>query len=276
MYDLQIHDSQVPEALFVTEAKNVIGYCHVPKVASTLLMTNFAELNNLNESMIQNKLKAMTLHDYLFAKFSKSYPKNEDQLSKLFTFVFIRHPFERLVSAFHDKFITLQQLNLMAPFVKHYMKSNGITDKLILKKPWVKRHINVTFENFVKFVLHENSLKEKISPPSWHWWPFSDVCKLNEIDYNFIGKIESLEQDVECILQHFPDYAKLQTIKDKLKAKVNAQGHHNSNMTMEYFSQLSKHDIRNLYKMYETDFVMGGYEYPQHYIDKGKDTDTKT
>ena len=239
-------------------------------------MSNFAELNNLNGSIIQTKLKAMTLHDYLFAKFSKSYPEDEDQLSKLFTFVFIRHPFERLVSAFHDKFITLQQLNIMEPFVKYYMKSYGITDKLILKKPWVKRHINVTFENFVKFVLHENSLKEKISPPSWHWWPFSDVCKLNDINYNFIGKIESLEQDVECLLQHFPGYTKFQNIRDKMKSKVNAQGHHNANMTMEYFSQLSKHDIRNLYKMYETDFVMGGYEYPQYYIDKGKDMDTKT
>ena len=46
-------------------------------------------------------------------------------------------------------------------------------------------------------------------------------------------------------------------------------------MTMEYFSQLSKYDIRNLYKMYEIDFVMGGYEYPQPYVDKGKDMDTK-
>ena len=90
----------------------------------------------------------------------------------------MRHPFERLVSAFHDKFVTVKQLNLMEPFIKYYLKTNGVKDTLVLKKPWVQRHVNVTFENFVRFVLHENSINEKISGPSWHWWPFSDICKL--------------------------------------------------------------------------------------------------
>ena len=267
-----MHNIQVTEALFVTEPKNLLGYCHVPKVASTLWMSNFAGMNMLDQTMIEEKLKAMSLHDYLFSKFSKSYPKNSDDISKLFTFVFMRHPFERLVSAFHDKFVTVKQLNLMEPFIKYYLKTNGVKDTLILTKPWVQRHVNVTFENFVRFVLHENSINEKISGPSWHWWPFSDICKLTEIDYSFIGKLESLEEDVECILKHFPDYFKLQVIRSKLKAKVNAKGHHNKDMTMEYFAQLSKNVIKDLYKMYEVDFLMGGYEYPQAYIEIGRDS----
>ena len=267
-----MHNIQVTEALFVTEPKNLLGYCHVPKVASTLWMSNFAGMNMLDQTMIEEKLKAMSLHDYLFSKFSKSYPKNSDDISKLFTFVFIRHPFERLVSAFHDKFVTVKQLNLMGPFIKYYLEKNGVKDTLILKKPWVNRHVNVTFENFVSFVLYENSINEKISGPSWHWWPFSDICKLTEIDYNFIGKLETLEEDVECILKQFPDYDKLQAIRRKLKSKVNAKGHHNKDMTKEYFAQLSKNVIKDLYKMYEIDFWMGGYEYPQAYIEIGRDS----
>ena len=149
IHNFQMHGIQAPQAIFVTEPHHVLGYCHVPKVASTLWMTDFAEMNHLPQNMIQKKLKSFSLHDHMFSKFSLFYPKDEDRLSKLFNFAFIRHPFERLVSAFHDKFITIKQLNLMEPFLKYYIKINAIQDKLILKQDWVDRHVKKTFGNFV-------------------------------------------------------------------------------------------------------------------------------
>ena len=57
-----MHISQVPEAVFVIEPRHVLGYCHVPKVASSLWMIHYAEMNNLPQNTIQQKSKAMTLH----------------------------------------------------------------------------------------------------------------------------------------------------------------------------------------------------------------------
>ena len=58
-------------------------------------------------------------------------------------------------------------------------------------------------------------------------------------------------------------------MKTKFKDKINAGGHHNKNMTLDYFSQLSKSTIIQLYNMYEVDFSIGGYDYPTGYINVG-------
>ena len=127
----------------------------------------------------------------------------------------------------------------------------------------------MTFQNFVDFVLYENSLKAEISGSSLHWWPSFDVCKLCDIEYNYIGRLESWNQDITCILEKFPEYKKFQGMKKKIKKKVNASGRHSKTMTMDYFSKLSKSTIIQLYKMYEVDFSIGGYNYPSRYINVG-------
>ena len=254
--------------MFVTEG--ILGYCHVPKVASSAWMTMFAELNFLSKDLIKRQMKSMSLHDYMFNRYSLVFPNDKEKLSKLYKFVFMRHPFERLVSAFHDKFVTIQQINLMQPFIEYYLNRNGIKRPSDLSKSTLTKFVNVTFENFVHFVLHENSLNSKISPPSWHWWPFSDVCKVCEIEYDYLGKLETFHKDVACILQEFPDYNILQEMKTKIKEKVNASGNHNKSMTLNYFSQLSKQAIIELYEMFQLDFQLGEYDYPDKYISIGK------
>ena len=208
----------------------------------------------------------------MWAKYSVKVTKPEDisTLSKLYKFVIVRHPFERLVSAFHDKFIITKQINLMEPFIDYYLGLKGINKPKTLRQSWINEYVDVSFKTFVDFVLHEYSLSAKISGPSGHWWPFTDMCKLCELEFNYVGKLETLEQDVDCILDTFPEYELLHRMKERIKVKVNSSGHHNKNMTMDYFSQLSREIIIELYNMYDADFALGGYEYPHKYIDVGR------
>ena len=236
-------------------------------------MLTFASMNLMPQHEIDRKVKSMSLHDHLYDHFSLKMRKAEDSsiLSPFYKFVFLRHPFERLVSAFHDKFIVVKQLNLMEPFIKYHLESKGMKTPTLLhlRKRWIEQNVEVSFENFVDFVLYEASLSQRISGPSGHWWPYTDMCKICEIDYDYIGKLETLADDVACILQNFPNYDLLQQMKSRIKVKVNASGNHNRNMTIDYFSQLTRPKIIELYNMYKDDFAIGGYDHPQKYIDVG-------
>ena len=218
--------------------------------------------------------KSMSLHDHMYNHFSIKLNKTKDkeqQLSKLFKFVFVRHPFERLVSAFHDKFIAIKQVNLMRPFIDYYTNINGKKKMpkmpLAMMKKWIEKNVDVSFKNFIDFVLYESNQPSRISGPSGHWWPYTDMCKLCEIPFDYIGKIETLKDDVGCILDKFSNYELLHRMESRIQTKVNAKGHHNKDMTMKYFSELHKEKVLELYKMYEDDFSIGGYDYPQKYID---------
>ena len=119
---------KLPGVSLITEPTEKLAYCHVPKVASTAWMLSFAEMNLIPASSIKSMNKANSLHGYLYDSFSEKIqnPKEVTRLSKFYTITFIRHPFERLVSAFHDKFITIEQLNLMKPFIDFYINLNNI------------------------------------------------------------------------------------------------------------------------------------------------------
>ena len=97
--------------------------------------------------------------------------------SKLFTFIFVRHPFERLVSAYTDKFIVNKNFEFI-----NGLRDNDIHNRLINDN-------NVSFEQFVNFVIDEISM-DTMSEGSLHWWPYSNLCQMCEIDYSYIGNLE--------------------------------------------------------------------------------------
>ena len=268
------HSIQFPGATLITEKKDLLAYCHVPKAASTSWMLTFADMNLVPLNDILRFYKSMQLHDHLYNHFSikLNHTKDkEENLLKLYKFIFLRHPFERIVSAFHDKFISIKQVNLMRPFIDYYTRLKG--KKKMPKMPramqikWIEKNVDVSFKNFIDFVLYESNQQSQISGPSGHWWPYTDMCKLCETRYDYIGKIETLKDDVRCILDQFPDYKSLHRMESRIKKKVNAKGHHSKDMTLEYFSKLPRQKVIELYKMYEDDFAIGGYDYPQKYID---------
>ena len=270
----QTINEKIEEMIITTEMTHQLAYCHVPKVASSLWMVAFAEMNSMDKTQTESLLKRNALHGAIMTNFSFPLQDDEKEIetfnnSDLYKFVFIRHPFERLVSAFHDKFKVKKQGDIMVPFLRHEIIKNMFHQ---LKKPKSKNSFNLfnfSFENFINFVLEEASYNV-ISEPSKHWWPYSDLCKLCKVKYDFIGSLETLKEDSLCMLSNFKEYELLQKMKDRLKMKINAEGKHTREMTMEYFANLSKETISKLYELYKVDFVLGNYEFPQAYINIGK------
>ena len=103
--------------------------------------------------------------------------------ANLFTFVFIRHPFERLVSAYLDKFIAKRN-SVFIQALLNYEIENGLVDH------------KFSFEHFVNFVIDEIST-DSMTEGSLHWWPYSSLCKMCDINYSYIGHLEVSSRKIE-------------------------------------------------------------------------------
>jgi hypothetical protein len=128
----------------------------------------FVKLSDLNSSAIKSRLK-----DY-------------------FKFMFVRHPLERLLSAYRSKFQDLSKHTL------HFRRLHGAG---------IARHFrnytnfkgpvnNVTFPEFVRYVLD----KQPESRNS-HWTAMERLCFPCAAQFDFVGRYEELEEHSRQLLE---------------------------------------------------------------------------
>ena len=210
-------------------------------------------------------------HGVIMNNFAFKFTFGDDPkiLDALFKFVFVRHPFERIVSAYYDKFVKRRDPNFIRSFIYYETPPNLLIKASINRYLFGKEtrsNFRINFEKFVRFVIHEVQNKI-ISYGTYHWMPFTDFCGLCNINYDFIGKLETLTSDMDRITRLFPE---IEAYKRTFKTKKNALGR-TWKTSLSVFSKLPKTLIHELYKVYELDFLIGGYPYPADYIDMGKD-----
>ena len=167
------------------------------------------------------------------------------------------------VSAYHDKFVLRQLKSFIQPVIDW---EAGLVGRLAsIMNTNASSQFQLNFEKFVRFILHELQTNMQ-SYGSLHWWPFTRLCGLCHVEYDFVGKIETLEADVTHLAS-----TKLPMYQGQIEAvfgqKIN-KNHDKSEKTAHlYFKQLKKDLVLELYSVYEDDFLVGGYEYPQSYLD---------
>ncbi|KAK3089280.1 hypothetical protein FSP39_002308 [Pinctada imbricata] len=103
-------------------------------------------------------------------------------------FMFSRNPYKRLLSAYLDKLYSANPL---------FWHSWG---HKIKRKPHTICYHDITFEEFLRYVVKlEKAPLWKRDP---HYASMREVCKPCQIQYDFIGKIESFKEDVFFFLDH--------------------------------------------------------------------------
>lgn len=264
---------KVPEkdlVKFISDTNNFMEYCHVPKAASSTWMYALAKINKLTPDM--NELKELLQKGMLHGIMFEKYGHFEDDLpgddNSVFKFTFVRHPFERIVSAYHDKFVHLLDKSFIQPVIDWEAGLFGRLTATVSKNNATNVATNtflMKFEKFVRFILYEieNNMQ---SYGSLHWWPFSRLCGLCHIDYDFIGKVENLESDVNYLARtKLSMYQNL--VQSVFENKLNKNQHKSEKTSHLYFQQLPKDLVMKLYSVFEDDFHLGGYDYPQTYLD---------
>ncbi|XP_022624115.1 carbohydrate sulfotransferase 10 isoform X2 [Seriola lalandi dorsalis] len=248
----------VLDRIFVCD-KHKILFCQTPKVGNTqwkkvLIVLNgaFSTVEEIPENLVHDheknglpRLSSLTPQEITY------------RLSTYFKFFIVRDPFERLISAFKDKFVKNPRFE---PWYKH-----DIAPAIIRK--YRKSHRDSTlaasglhFEDFVRYlgdVEGRRRMDRQFGEHIIHWVTYAELCAPCEIHYSVVGHHETLEQDAPHIL-------KAAGIDQLVSYPSIPPGitRYNRTKVEHYFSGISKRDIRRLYARYQGDFHLFGYPSP--------------
>ena len=159
-------------------------------------------------------------------------------------FLFVRNPFERLLSAYHNKLEQHYQSSkyFQSRFgryiVKHYRQNAS--------KYSLTRGDDVTFKEFAAYLVAEEE-----GEFNEHWKPIYHLCHPCLVSYDIIGKYETFDQDSEFILKQIGETTIVFPHAPKSsKTTSNLQ---------KYFSTLDHKAVKQLYNVYAKDFRLFGY-----------------
>lgn len=233
-----------------SDKKKVI-YCYVPKVACTNWKRIIYQFEKgINATILMDR---QTIHKQGFKHIS--YANRYKLKRNYYTFLFVRHPFERLVSAYRNKFVQpfpddlRFQKEVGVKIIQKYRKNSTITNN------------TCTFTEFVQFVI-DKTAREGSHKLNEHWQPHSDLCSICYARFDFIGKYETLVEDSRIILNNINANNSLafpENRTDNYKIKT-------AEIYKQYMRALPKEYIIKLYNIYKNDFDAFGYEIPDFEI----------
>ena len=268
----------------LTEPTRMMAYCPVPKAASTTWRNTFANMNSIEDvGIIQRTQKLYSKkNSFRATTFGDLAQLNSLNIVK---FMFVRHPFERLASAYNDKFVIYRNTTR-----KSMGKDVQIGEMYLSKiRSYQKGYMNMTSANpcfadsslefkfpcFIEYVLDSANSQKLLShiyrPQQIHWWPYTEICKVCDFQYDVIGHVENFQEDLQILLTKFHNNKFLiELYKNKTKSRCTSNCIETTNETyLKYFQQLTKGTIMRLYRRYKNDFEFGGYDFPMKYIASG-------
>jgi len=219
-------------------------FCGNAKVYTSTWMSHFHQLEAKRDGKI---LSQKDLQNLIPERFRL--PKEITDVARLanntISFSMVRHPFERLVSAYEDK------VNYKSD-MKDYAKNGYVAN---IKASIIREYGSVSFTNFVKHVI-----KEVSSSPNQvnvHWRPYYGECDYCNVPYQVILKSESYPTD----LAHL---GKMADLTFNTSERVHST-HSNDEVTNKYIKELPKDVLHQLYQAYKIDFEMFGYDETQYF-----------
>ncbi|XP_074653567.1 carbohydrate sulfotransferase 10-like [Tubulanus polymorphus] len=230
---------------FTVDDVHKILYCEIPKVGTSIwrytLLHTTGKLRTTNLSLINNLDTKQSIYltslDLIRPLSSYSQDEKTERLKTYFKFLFVRHPFERLLSAYLDK------------IVRKYDKGYADLEPMIIRSARndVKPGDRATFKEFAEFILLHYV-------DDIHWASYERLCRPCDIAYSFIGKYgDTVENDFKLVQNRFhlePELAKTATLPHT----------YSSEKLNKYYKDLPQKLIDDLYEEYKADFILFDYD----------------
>ncbi|XP_007669693.2 carbohydrate sulfotransferase 8 [Ornithorhynchus anatinus] len=233
------------------EDKYRILYCEVPKAGCSNWKRVLMVLNGLAAST--KDIQHDTVHYGNFLKRLDSFDRKGiyRRLNTYTKMLFIREPFEKLVSAFRDKFE--HPNNYYHPVFGRAIISRY---RVNATREALRTGSGVKFKEFIQYLLDVH----KPVGMDIHWDHINRLCSPCLIDYDFVGKFESMEDDANFFLRligapqnlTFPRFKDRHSDEERTTTKI----------TQQYFAQLSPSQRQRTYDFYYMDYLMFNYTKP--------------
>lgn len=240
------HNSTLTNILVSNQYKTL--FCFVPKVACGNWKRIFLVLNGQFNTTAE--ISGPTAHDSGLLDTLDKYSTEEIE-HKLQTYkkiVFIREPLERLLSAYRNKFTASYHKRFRQRYAKAIIKKyrKNLTE--------VPDEDHVTLNEFVKYLIHLRP-KDRLDV---HWELQHKLCTPCSINYDFIGKYESLRSDAARTLSIMGASEKV-TFPDIGKRR---EGQDTKTLMKKFYSQISEREFLQLREIYNKDYEIFEYRKP--------------
>lgn len=243
--------------MFVDDDHRLL-YCAVPKVACTnwkrVLLTLSGKVKSAKiQNLVDNDFHRQLAKTYLRRLDSYTLRDIQLRLNSYYKFMFVREPFERLLSAYRNKLASAEDEEFRRLYgrdiIRRYRKRPSVTS--------LQRGHDVTFEEFVRYLLGLKTARLETFEP--HWRPYHQLCHPCHVDYDFIGKYETLDEEVDFVL-HRLGISHIVSFP----TKTHSRSRTSKELVAEQFANISRSDIRRLWEIYSVDFNLFDYEYPEY------------
>ncbi|XP_076664845.1 carbohydrate sulfotransferase 11 isoform X2 [Andrena cerasifolii] len=256
----------VPQyTVFYISRSHNLSYCPIYKAGSTTWIYNLCLLMNVPEEELNSgKEQISTIARRVIPELE--YPEADEGLRVTKKLLVVRHPFERLLSAYRDKLensVAGREHGTLhfyrkygAKIVQKYRKdfTSPREDQLIRRQDLpAPAGIEPTFNEFVQYLIHT----DLASYGDDHWMPYYLFCTPCVLDYDIVAKVETLWRDQIYAIHKLG-------LQEVIKPRWRHSGG-GSNASRIYFSQLNRDTVKKLYEKLQLDFHLFDYSPDVYY-----------
>ena len=230
--------------LIVSE-KHKIMYCSIPNIASSNMKRIFLVLNGIYSDVRHVNISMMNEEITRLEKFRGRQVSNMFRI--YYKIMLVRDPFERLVSAYRNKWLGKENAELHSTLGKMIVRRYRFNDS----KSADPKGDDVKFIEYVRYLI-DNPSKDV----NEHWMSYHDLCRPCDVNYDFIGSIDTLSRDVSHAMGQIN--VDQTTVTDKT-ALIGTK-----NVIANFLKQLPKKDFDALVEKFRFDHQLFGYEIPNY------------
>ncbi|KAG7203788.1 hypothetical protein KM043_013809 [Ampulex compressa] len=246
--------------VFYIDRLHNISYCPIYKASTTTWIYNLCLLMNVSEETLNSgKEQISTIARRVLPEME--FPDADQALRATKKLLVVRHPFERLLSAYRDKLensVAGREHGTLhfyrkygAKIVRKYREENftrpGPDREIRRERGPPPAGIEPTFREFVHYLIHT----DLGSYGDDHWMPYYLYCTPCVLSYDIIAKVETLERDQMYAIEELG-----------LQGRIKPRWRHangRSDASKIYFGQLTVDLVRRLYKKFQLDFELFDY-----------------
>jgi chondroitin 4-sulfotransferase 11 len=234
-------------------------FCRLPKVGSTNWRRVLIHMATNESYDALLKLSGQLVHSAYELKIlspSRHFTTEEVEyrLEKYYKIVFVRHPLDRLLSAYRDKFVSKSMKQL-------YLSDYGYGVEIVRSCrnatwPSARAPDYVTFGEFLCYVT-----TVPVSQLNIHWRPYWTICNFCQAawSYDFIGKYETMTTDAQYLFDQWG----LKNVA--FPPGYRSEEEHRASFRAAY-SDVPSRLVDAVWDRYRPDFEMFGYlKYPDFY-----------